>query len=124
MKPYFESSPDGMKEMDDVCSTLKNKVMLDKQVEQSEIRIRLCNEIREGKETDESCDPLSGQVAEYSTAMKKDCSGFGFGIGNATFPECGTTTGSSSSSGAVAAAAGAAAATATLLSLFGIVILQ
>ena len=89
MKPYFESNPTGQKEMKDVCDKLQNQVKVDRQLEQSTIRIRLCSEIKENTSIDTSCDKLTEQVQEHiKKHPTKDCSAFGFGTGTTTIPGC------------------------------------
>jgi len=89
MRTYFQSDPEGQQEMDDVCSTLENKVVLDRQLEQSTARNRLCQEFRSGTTIPDSCNPLwdqlQGKMDEYSD---KDCPGFAFGTQNMAIPGC------------------------------------
>jgi len=58
MKGYFSSDPSGQAEMADVCGTLQNAVVQDRQLEQSTIRNRLCREYRDGVSIPDSCNPL------------------------------------------------------------------
>jgi hypothetical protein len=89
MTPFFESDPNGQKEMKDVCDTLVAQNRVDRQLEQSTLRIRLCSESREGTTIPSDCDPLWTQVAsKMEEYPDKDCSGFGFGIGDASAPGC------------------------------------
>jgi len=89
MKPYFEVDPTGQKEMKDVCDTLQNQVKVDRQLEQSTMRIRICNEISDNSSIDSSCSVLGEQVNEYVKKYpSKDCSAFGFGTGSMVIPGC------------------------------------
>jgi hypothetical protein len=90
MKPYFESNEDGMLEMQQVCETLYDKVRADKQLEQSTLRIRLCDVASSGSAVDGTCEPLATQVAGEAEAYGvTKCSALGFGVGNKTIEPCG-----------------------------------
>ena len=47
MKDYFAVSP-GVDEMDQVCETVVNKVTVDRELEQSTVRNRLCTDVKAG----------------------------------------------------------------------------
>lgn len=89
LKSYFESDVDGQEEMADVCETLQNSVMKDRQLEQSTIRNRLCQESRDGTIIPDTCSPLWEQLElkmqEYNDT---NCAFFAFGTQNQTIPGC------------------------------------
>lgn len=79
MKVYFNDGGDGAKEMAQVCETLFDKVRVDKNLEESTLRIRICMEITDGTTVSLSCEPLAQQVKDAMEANPDtDCSGFGF----------------------------------------------
>ena len=87
MKPYFESDSQGQQEMMQVCETLYSQAKTDRELEESTLRIRLCQEVRDDPTLETSaaavCDPLLAQLVEQLEAFpSKDCSGFGFGPGS------------------------------------------
>lgn len=86
MRPYFETT--GASEMAQVCQTLENQNRVNLQLEQSTLRIRLCDELRGGNTATE-CTELEAMVQEMGE-MYPDlaCSAYGFGTGNATIPGC------------------------------------
>uniref|UniRef100_A0A7S2IIF6 Uncharacterized protein n=1 Tax=Helicotheca tamesis TaxID=374047 RepID=A0A7S2IIF6_9STRA len=89
MKPYFESDPDGKKEMEDICDQLYNEVMNSAQLEQSILRNRLCMEFNEGESIPSSCEPLWDQLEEMINANSSgSCQSFSMGIGTKTPPGC------------------------------------
>ena len=91
MKPYFETNPNGMKEMDDVCSQLQNKVINDRQLEQSTVRNRLCLEYNDGTTIPVVCEPLWSQLLEQMNQYpNKGCQGYAFGTQNKPIPGCET----------------------------------
>ena len=95
MKPYFANNPNGQKEMKDVCNTLYNKYRNDQQMEQSTLRIRLCNESRKGEVIPSFCNPLWPLVEQkMKDYPKKACPGFGMGVGSTPIPGCPGTTSS------------------------------
>jgi hypothetical protein len=91
MKPYFANDPNGKSEMEDVCSTLFAKVQVDRQLEQSIIRGRLCMESQDATTAaiPSFCDPLWTQLeavmVDYSD---KACPFFQFGTQNTPIPGC------------------------------------
>lgn len=99
MKDYFATTS-GMREMQDVCGTLRAKVIVDKELEQSTLRIRLCEEIQSGAVVS-ACVALGDQVdAQMGVYPDKECSGFAFGSGTKAIPGCATsTTGGTPASG-------------------------
>ena len=89
MKPFFESNPDGQKEMKDVCDQLVNKVANDKQLEQGILRDRLCLEHKDGTTIPATCEPLWAQLLEQINMYPdKGCQGFAFGAQNTPIPGC------------------------------------
>lgn len=79
MKSYFAAT-NGQKEMEDVCATLQDAVVKDRQLEQSIIRNRLCQEDRDGTTIPTYCSPLWDQLA--SEMQKHDdmtCAAFAMG---------------------------------------------
>lgn len=88
MKDYFAVSP-GAEEMDQVCETVVNKQSLDRELEQSAVRNRLCTDVKAGVSLPSVCEPLASQVSEeVQSNPDKDCSGFQFGPGNKVPPGC------------------------------------
>lgn len=76
MKDYF-ATPPGSDEMDDVCTKLVRQVRVDKELEQSTLRIRLCGEY---PNLPDVCQLLADQVASaVEEYPDKQCSAFGFG---------------------------------------------
>lgn len=87
MKDYFATTT-GMREMQDVCGTLRAKVINDKENEQGILRTRLCQEIQMDGVVD-ACSILGGQVNQQMEKYPdKDCSGFAFGTAAVTVPGC------------------------------------
>ena len=90
MKDYFATTS-GMQEMQDVCETLRAKVFVDKELEQSTLRIRLCEEIQSGVVVNAACTALGDQVdSQMEVYPEKECSGFAFGTGTKAIPGCAT----------------------------------
>jgi len=89
MSDYFENDEQGQKEKDQVCETLYNKIRVDRNLEESVLRNRLCMEIKDGSVIPLDCDPLTGQVSD---AMEQypdtDCSGYGFEAPLTNVPGC------------------------------------
>jgi hypothetical protein len=109
LKTYFESTT-GAAEIADVCDTVINQVLVDRALEQSTVRIRLCQEEETSSSSGSAaaCQVLADQVAakkaEYPNTM---CSGFGFGPDPIAIPGCDedgrtTTTTGGTSTGATA----------------------
>lgn len=89
MKDYFDSDPNGQAEMDDVCGTLQNAVIKDRQLEQSTIRNRLCQESVAGTAIPDSCSPLWEQLeAKMQEYPDETCAGFAMGTQNMAIPGC------------------------------------
>jgi len=89
MKTYFESDTNGQKEMQDVCDTLQNAVMKDRQLEQSTIRNRLCQESRDGSVIPDACNDLWVQLEEKMQEYNDtNCAFFAMGTQNRTIPGC------------------------------------
>ena len=79
MKEYFEEGADGQTEKDQVCEKLYNQVRLDRNLEESTLRIRLCTELKDEQAIDVDCMPLGSQVGDLVRAdQERDCSAFGF----------------------------------------------
>jgi len=90
MKDYFASGS-GAKEMQDVCSTFINAVLKDRELQQSTVRINLCNAVRDSSEMVADCKPLVSEVKEKADALTtKACSAFGFGpeVAGLSIPNC------------------------------------
>jgi hypothetical protein len=97
MKDYFAVSQ-GMEEMDQVCDAVVNKVSVDRELEQSTARNRLCTDLKAAISPSSLCEPLASQVSdEVNANPDKDCSGFQFGPGNMEIPGCETIEGGDSS---------------------------
>jgi hypothetical protein len=88
MKPYFATSA-GQTEMMQVCDVLANQGLVDRQLEQSTTRTRLCQELNSGTVIATGCETLSSQVSEKMAEYPdKDCSAYAFGMGTSTVPGC------------------------------------
>ncbi|GAX17862.1 hypothetical protein FisN_18Hh066 [Fistulifera solaris] len=88
LKAYFEVGAPGHAEMEQVCETLENKNRVNLQLEQSTVRIRLCEELQNDVTTTE-CAELEAMIQELGAANPDlACSAYGFGIGDATIPGC------------------------------------
>ena len=93
MKPYFESDPDGIEEMKDVCQTLENQVRSAKETQQSVLRTRLCQEYRDDTSTTiaSECTAMFDELQpEFDMYSNLNCGGFGVGPGNRQLPDCDT----------------------------------
>ena len=89
MKPYFESDADGMQEMDDVCEQLENEQRNARELEQSTLRVRICQEDREGATIVSECSTMFADMeSDLQTFSTMNCGGFGTGIGSQVPPEC------------------------------------
>lgn len=78
MNAYF-SEGDGAQEMADVCQTLFNQVRVDRNLEESTLRNRICFELAEGGVVPLDCNPLAVQVGDIRASNPtQDCSGYGF----------------------------------------------
>ena len=89
MKAYFGDNGEGAKEMAQVCETLFNKVRVDRNLEESTLRIRLCMEEKEGNVIISECYPVAQQVKDLmKTNPDLDCSGFGFESPLTSVPGC------------------------------------
>jgi hypothetical protein len=93
MKPYFESDEEGIKEMEDVCEQLVNVQRNARELEQSTLRVRLCQEDRTGQTILSECstmfDAMEPDLQAFSTMS---CGGFGTGVGSQVLSECDGTT--------------------------------
>jgi len=90
MKPYFADG-DGAKEMDDVCSTILNKIALDREIEQSDARNRICQDVKDSATSlpTTECGSLVDEVQSAIDAEPdKICAGFAFGPGTTIAPGC------------------------------------
>jgi hypothetical protein len=90
MKPYFESDSEGMKEMQDVCDTMEGAVRVARELEQSILRTRICQETRESASILSSCSDIYDEMeSDLETYSSLNCGGFGFGPGGRDLPDCG-----------------------------------
>jgi len=90
MKPYFGQDTTGKKEMKTVCDQLENKVRNARELEQSTLRVRLCNEHREGTAIETECTSMYNEMkADLETYSSMTCGGFGIGPGTKKLPGCG-----------------------------------
>ncbi|KAG7365786.1 hypothetical protein IV203_028456 [Nitzschia inconspicua] len=93
MKEYFDNHHQGRFEMQQVCQQLRNRIMNDKQLEQSVLRTRLCLESLEGDDIPSTCEPLWTELQTQMDAYPdKDCQGFAFGVQDMVIPGCEGTT--------------------------------
>lgn len=89
LKTYFESDTNGKNEMLQVCDTLENAVVKDRQLAQSITRNRLCQESRDGTTIPDVCSPLWEQLEETMMLYNDtNCAGFAMGTQNQTVPGC------------------------------------
>eukprot|EP00977_Amphora_coffeiformis_P008264 scaffold1868_cov178-Amphora_coffeaeformis.AAC.4 len=90
MKTYFQTTSNGAGEMDDVCTQIQNRIINDREVEQTTLRNRLCREIKEeGNTLDESCGELATQVeARVQAIPNESCPNYAFGTENTVVPGC------------------------------------
>ena len=89
MKTYFADDAAGQAEMDDVCSQILNKVANDREIEQSDARNRICQDIKENTTPPTACGALVTEVQEaIDAAPNKICAGFAFGPGTTIAPGC------------------------------------
>jgi hypothetical protein len=101
MKTYFATDDEGRAEMADVCRTVQAKALVDRELEQSTVRIRLCQEElsssssttaldnTNGSSSSAACGTLAAEVAAKMTEFPdQDCSGFGLGPGTTAIPGC------------------------------------
>jgi len=90
MVPYFESNPDGMAELETVCTQLKNGEFVARELEQSTLRVRICNEDREGTVIAPDCSMMALMMeSDLQTHSTMNCGGFGMGPGGLDPPtEC------------------------------------
>lgn len=106
MKAYFAEG-DGAKEMGQVCDKLYNQVRVDRNLEESVLRNRLCMEHKEGNQIIISCDPLAQQVKDQIAANPdRDCSGYGFETPLSTVAGCENAVDSSKGTGSTTSSAG------------------
>ncbi len=88
LKAYFEIGAPGHAEMEQVCQTLENQNRVNLQLEQSTVRIRLCEELQNQVSAAE-CTEVEAMIQEMGAANPDlACSAYGFGIGDATIPGC------------------------------------
>lgn len=88
LKIYFEVGGPGEAEKEQVCETLENKNRVNLQLEQSTVRIRLCDELRNGVTASECADLEAMVQAMGETYPDLACSAYGFGVGDATIEGC------------------------------------
>lgn len=90
MKPYFESDPNGKKEMQDVCDQMENEVRMARELEQSLLRVRICSEHRESAVIVTDCTSMFNEMeADLESYASMNCGGFGTGPGAKDLPGCG-----------------------------------
>jgi hypothetical protein len=99
IKEYFTNNPSAVGQ---ACQEFHARQRFNLELEQSTVRIRLCNE--KGSSTSGLCEPLQAQVAQYQSANPtKQCSAFGLGPANngTGLPVCdaGSTNGSGARGG-------------------------
>lgn len=88
MKDYFQTTS-GANEMNDVCSQILNRVLNDREREQTSLRNRLCREAKDGNTLDSSCANLAAQVEERLAAKPDEgCANYAFGTQNTVIPGC------------------------------------
>ena len=88
MKTYFATAA-GMVEVNQVCTTIVNKVFLGKETEQNVLRDRLCLEKDEGATLDSACDNVAQSIqAKRDVEPDLPCQNFAFGTANSTVPGC------------------------------------
>ena len=89
MKVYFVDGAAGAQEMDDVCQKILGQVRVDAELEQSDARNRICQDIKEGTTTFSSCGTLVEEVqSTIDLEPDKICAGFAFGPGKTMAPGC------------------------------------
>ena len=90
MKAYFTEFSDGAQEVADVCDKILGQVRVDRELEQSDARNRICQDIKDGTTTPSTdCGLLVDEVQSAVEAEPdKSCSGFAFGSGTTTAPGC------------------------------------
>jgi hypothetical protein len=89
LKTYFATDDEGRAEMADVCGTVQAKAFVDRELEQSTVRIRLCQEELSSSSSSTASDNTSSSSACQALAVEvaakmaefpdQDCSGFGLG---------------------------------------------
>ena len=88
MKAYFAEG-EGAQEMEDVCDKILGQVRVDSELEQSDARNRICQDIKDGTTPPTECGSLVDEVqSAIDAAPDKICSGFAFGSGTTTAPGC------------------------------------
>jgi len=87
---YFESDPNGMQEMETICTQLEKGELLAREFEQATLRVRICNEDREGVDVVPECSKMALKMESDLEALKDtmDCGGFATGIGGRIPPDC------------------------------------
>jgi len=99
MKIYFADG-EGAQEMDDVCAKILAQVAVDNELEQSDARNRICQDIKEGTTPPSSCGTLVDEVeAAIAAEPDKICAGFAFGPGTTIAPGCEDAAGARAASG-------------------------
>lgn len=89
MKPYFETDAEGIQEKDDVCQQIQNMLRTARETEQSVLRVRICQEDREGTAIVSECSAMFSEMeSELAAFSSMNCGGFGTGIGSQTLPDC------------------------------------
>ena len=88
MKTYFADG-EGAQEMADVCNKILGQVRVDRELEQSDARNRICQDIKDGTTPATDCGSLVDEVQSAVDAEPdKICAGFAFGSGTTTAPGC------------------------------------
>jgi hypothetical protein len=82
VRDYFSMEP-GASEMRDIGADLYKRQRLDRELEQSTVRIAICNE---GSASD--CEPLASEIEAQKASTNKACSAFGLGPAENVIPAC------------------------------------
>ena len=82
VRAYFSMEP-GASEMQAIGKNLYDRQRLDKELEQSTVRIAICNE---GSVS--VCEPLHSEIEDKKAQTDKACSAFGLGPAENTIPGC------------------------------------
>ena len=85
LRNYFGTST-GEQELTQVCETVRNMAAVDREKEQSTVRIQMCQEPTTGASV---CGALAAEVSLRQSAFPdKACSAFGIGPGTMALPGC------------------------------------
>lgn len=85
LQTYFASGT-GATEMEQVCDTVRNQVAVDRELEQSTVRIQMCQDPTTGSAV---CGDLVQEMEErVDVYSNKACSAFGLGPGSIAIPGC------------------------------------